>query len=90
MRNPAEFEPIPPDATRDDLIEQRRAMSVADFCAVYGFSLRHYYDRIDEMPPAVRIGRRKFILTQSLAAWEADLLRKAEARERAEKREATA
>ncbi len=53
---------------------RRRAISIAEFCAEIGITTRTYYNHRDEMPPAIRAGRRLIILQRAIDEWEREKL----------------
>ena len=47
-----------------------RAISIAEFCAEIGITTRTYYNNRQDMPDAIRAGRRLIILRRSIDEWE--------------------
>ncbi len=70
------------DANTDSL-DDRRALTIAEFCAQYAISVRSFYNNEAAMPPTIRMGRRRVILVVSLPAWERERLRNADSKRKA-------
>ena len=47
-----------------------RATSIAEFCAELGITTRTYYNNRQDMPDAIRVGRRLLLLRRSIDEWE--------------------
>ena len=63
----------------DDHLPHRRALSVAEFCAEIGITTRTYYNHRQDMPNAIRAGRRLIILRRSIDEWEREQIAAAKA-----------
>ena len=56
-----------------------RAISIAEFCAEIGITTRTYYNNRQDMPDAIRAGRRLVILRRSIDDWEREQIAAAKA-----------
>lgn len=59
-----------------------RAISIAEFCAEIGITTRTYYNNRQDMPDAIRAGRRLIILRRSIDEWEREQIAAAKAGKR--------
>ncbi|MCB1984111.1 MAG: hypothetical protein H6936_17150 [Burkholderiales bacterium] len=60
-----------PVATPNNLLVEKRALSITQFCSAYGISRASYYNlqKSGNAPATLNVGRRRLITTDAAEAW---------------------
>lgn len=56
-------------------IDKTRAISVADFCSMYGIAPRTFYNNREFMPETFKLGRRVLIFVSVIEIWEQNAIK---------------